>query len=128
MELLRHNFPINLFIMLLLVTSRRRSNSTPVWRPPRKWRHSQLSRLDVLGSALDGVAVLRCELGNELQQGGALVLHRLAVAAEQGLVLGRQHVDAGLQLGEAVADVMHQQPDNVVWEGEGDKPFSKTCS
>lgn len=98
-------------ILPLLVTRHRRTNSTPVWRSRGKG-HSQLCRLDVLGGALDGVAVLRGELGNELQQGGALVLHGLAVAAEQGLVLCRQHVDAGLQLGEAVPDVMHQQPDS----------------
>lgn len=58
--------------------------------------YSQLGRLDVLGGALDGVAVLCGELGDDLQQGGALVLHGLAVAAEEGLVLGRQHVDTGL--------------------------------
>lgn len=72
--------------------------------------YSQLRGLDVLGRALDGVAVLCGELGDELQQGGALVLHRLPVAAEQGLVLSRQDVDPRLQLREAVPDVVHQQP------------------
>lgn len=72
--------------------------------------YPQLCRLDVLGRALDGVAVLRGKLGDELQQGGALVLHGLPVAAQQGLVLGRQHVDPRLQLREAVPDVVHQQP------------------
>lgn len=72
--------------------------------------YPQLCRLYVLGRALDGVAVLGGKLGDELQQGGALVLHRLPVAAQQGLVLSRQHVDPRLQLREAVPDVVHQQP------------------
>ena len=70
--------------------------------------NSQFCRLDVFGRALDGVAVLCGELGDELEQGGALVLDWLAVAAEQGLVLGCQDVDPCLQLREAVPDVMHE--------------------
>ena len=80
-------------------------------RHQRQVPHSQLCRLDILGGALDGVAVLGGELGDELQQRGALVLDGLAVAAQQGLVLSRQDVDARLQLGQTVSDVMHQQPD-----------------
>lgn len=72
--------------------------------------YPQFCGLDVLGRALDGVAVLRGKLGDELQQGGALVLHGLSVAAQQGLVLGRQDVDPRLQLREAVSDVVHEQP------------------
>lgn len=71
-------------------------------------RYSQLCCLYVFGRALDGVAVLCGKLGDELKQGGALVFHRLAVAAEQGLVLGCQDVDPCLQLRETVSDVMHQ--------------------
>lgn len=74
----------------------------------RSARYSQLCRLDVFGRALYGVAVLCGELSDELEQGGALVFDGLAVAAEQGLVLGCQDVDPCLQLGEAVSDVMHQ--------------------
>lgn len=74
----------------------------------RRRRYSQLGRLDVFGRALDGVAVLCGELGDELEQGGALVLDGLAVAAEQGLVLSRQDVDPCLELGQTVSDVMHQ--------------------
>lgn len=70
--------------------------------------NSQFCCLDVLGGALDGVAVLCGELGDELQQGGALVLYRFTVAAEQGLVLSCQDVDPCLQLRETVSDVMHQ--------------------
>lgn len=70
--------------------------------------YSQLCCLDVFGRALDGVAVLRGKLGDELEQGGTLVFDWLAVAAEQGLVLGCQDVDPCLQLREAVSDVMHQ--------------------
>lgn len=69
---------------------------------------SQFGCLNVLGGALDGVAVLGGELGNELEQSGALVLHGLAVAAEQGLVLCRQHIDPCLKLWEAVSDMVHQ--------------------
>ena len=69
---------------------------------------SQFSGLDVLGRALYGVAVLCGKLGDELQQRGALVVHGLSVAAQHGLVLGRQHVDPGLQLGQTVPDVVHE--------------------
>lgn len=70
--------------------------------------NSQFCRLDVFGRALDGVAVLCGELGDELEQGGTLVFDRLAVAAQQGLVLSCQDVDPCLQLRETVPDVMHQ--------------------
>lgn len=70
--------------------------------------YSQLGRLDVFGRALDGVAVFSGKLGDELEQGGTLVFDWLAVAAEQGLVLGCQDVDPCLQLRETVSDVMHQ--------------------
>lgn len=59
--------------------------------------------------ALDGVAVVRSKLGDDLQQGGALVLHRLPVAAQPRLELGAQCRHARLQLGQAVADVVHEQ-------------------
>lgn len=68
---------------------------------------SQFSCLYVLGRALDGVTVLGGELGDELQQGGALVIYRFTVAAEQGLVLGRQHIDPCFQLRQTVSDVVH---------------------
>jgi len=81
-------------------------------------RYSQLCRLDVFGRALDGVAVLGGKLGDELEQSGALVFHGFTVAAEQGLVLGGQDVDPCLQLGEALSDVMHQQPDIMGEKGQ----------
>lgn len=39
-----------------------------------------------------------------------MVLHRLPVAVEPGLVLGAQHRHPGLEVRQAVADVMHEQP------------------
>ena len=79
-------------------------NSITMWPS----RYSQLCRLDVFGCALYGVAVFCGELGDELEQGGTLVFDGLAVAAEQGLVLGCQDVDPCLELRETVSDVMHQ--------------------
>lgn len=76
----------------------------------RSGRDSQLRRLDVLGCAFDGATVFGSKLGDELQQRGALVVHRLAVTVEQRLVLRRQDIDPGLQLREAISDVVHQQP------------------
>lgn len=58
--------------------------------------YTQFSGLDVFGCSLNSVAVLCGELGDELQQGGALVLHRLSVAAEQRLVLSGKDVDTCL--------------------------------
>lgn len=62
------------------------------------------------GCALYRVAVITGEFSDDLQQGGAVVLYRLSVAAEPSLVLGAQHGDAGLQLRQAVPDVVHEQP------------------
>lgn len=72
--------------------------------------NSQFGGLDVSGRALDGVAVVAGELGDDLQQGGAVVLHRLAVAVEPRLVLGAQHRHPGLELGQTVPDVVHEEP------------------
>lgn len=90
----------------------------PVAARSRAPGYSQLGRLDVFGRALYGVAVFRGELGDELEQGGALVFHGFTVAAEQGLVLRRQDVDPCLQVGETVSDVMHQQPDIMEVKGQ----------
>lgn len=61
------------------------------------------------GSAFDGVAVVGGKLSDDLQQGGAVVFHWLAVAVESGLVLGGEHRDSSLELRETVSDVMHEQ-------------------
>lgn len=61
------------------------------------------------GSAFDGIAVVGGKLGDDLQQGGAVVFHRLPVAVESGLVLGGEHRDSRLELRETVPDVMHEQ-------------------
>lgn len=82
--------------------------ASPCGRAEDRRRYSQFCCLDVFGRALYGVAVFCGELGDELEQGGTLVFHRFAVAAEQGLVLGCQDVDPCLQLRETVSDVMHQ--------------------
>lgn len=74
-------------------------------------KYSQFCGLDVFGCSFDCVAVLGGELGDELQQGGALVLHGLPVAAEQRLVLSGKNIDACLQLWETIPNVMHQQPE-----------------
>lgn len=71
--------------------------------------YSQFRGLDVPGSAFDGVAVVGGELGDDLQQGGAVVFHRLPVAVESGLVLSGEYRDSCLELREAVPDVMHEQ-------------------
>lgn len=73
-------------------------------------RDSQLRCLDVLGRAFDGATVLSSKLGDELQQRGALIIDRLAIAVEQRLVLSCQDIDPGLQLRETISDVVHQQP------------------
>lgn len=77
----------------------------------KKKKYTQFGGLDVFGCSLDSVAVLGGKLGDELQQGGALVLHRLSVAAEQRLVLSGEDVDACLQLWQAIPNVVHQQPE-----------------
>lgn len=62
------------------------------------------------GRSLDGVAVVAGKLRDDLQQGGAVVLHRLAVALEPRVILGAQHGHAALEVGQAVPDVTHEQP------------------
>lgn len=95
---------------VLLISPCTGSTASPCGRSEEWHRdyYSQLCRLDVFGRALDGVAVLCGKLGDELEQGGTLVLHRFPVAAEQGLVLCCQDVDPCLQLRETVSNVMHQ--------------------
>lgn len=73
-------------------------------------RDSQLCRLDVFGCAFDGATVFCSKLGDELQQRGALIVHRLAITVEQRLVLCCQDIDPRLQLRETISDVVHQQP------------------
>lgn len=72
--------------------------------------NSQLCGLDVSRCSLDGVAVIAGELGDYLQQGGAVVLHRLTIAVEPRLVLGAQHGHPGFKVRQAVPDVVHEQP------------------
>lgn len=79
--------------------------------PARRCRvNSQFGGLDVSGRPLDGVAVVAGKLGDDLQQGGAVVLHWLAVAAEPRLVLGTQHRHPRLELWQTVPDVVHEKP------------------
>lgn len=61
------------------------------------------------GRALDGVAVIRGKLSDDLQQGGAVVFHWLSVAAQPRLELGTQRRHTCLELGQAVANVVHEQ-------------------
>jgi len=75
-----------------------------------KQSDSQLGGLDVSGRPLDGVAVVAGELGDNLQQGGTVVFYRLAVVIEPCLVLGAQRGHTGLELWQAIPDVMHEQP------------------
>lgn len=70
---------------------------------------SQLCGLNVPGSSFYGVAVITSELGDDLQQGGALVLNWLAIAVEPCLVLGTQHGHSGFEVWQAVPDVVHKQ-------------------
>lgn len=76
----------------------------------RERRHSQLGRLDVPGCSLDGVAIITGKLSDNLQQSGAVILHRLTVAVELRLVLGAQHRHPGFEVWQAVPDVVHEQP------------------
>lgn len=62
------------------------------------------------GCALYRVAVITGKLCDNLQQGGAVVLDRLAIAVEPSLVLGTQHSHTGLEVWQAVPDVVHEQP------------------
>lgn len=76
----------------------------------RRRVNSQFGGLDVSGRPLDGVAVVAGELGDDLQQGGAVVLHRLAVAVEPRLVLGAQHRHPCLEVWQTIPDVVHEKP------------------
>lgn len=80
--------------------------------------YTQFSGLDVFGSSLDSIAVFSRELGDELQQGGTLILHRLAVAAEKRLVLSGKNVDTGLQLWQTIPNMVHQQPETEMFKVE----------
>ena len=70
---------------------------------------AQLRGLNVARGPVHRGHVGARELGDDLQQGRVLVHHVLAVGVEQSLELGRHHVHAGLQLGQTVSDVVHQQ-------------------
>jgi len=63
----------------------------------------------VPGCSLDGVAVITGELGDNLQQGGTVVLYRLPIAIEPCLVLGTQHSHSGFEIWQAVPDVVHEK-------------------
>lgn len=71
---------------------------------------SQLGGLDVSGCSLDGVAVIAGKLGDDLQQGGAVVLYWLPIAVEPWLVLGTQNRHSRFEVWQAVSDVVHEQP------------------
>jgi len=83
---------------------------------------TQLGRLDVLRRAVDRAAVGRGEARRDLHVRGyskpralqylqkclSAVGDRLAVRLEESVELTREHVHARLQLGQAVANVVHQ--------------------
>lgn len=73
-----------------------------------RW-YSQLRCLDVPGCSLYGVAIICGKLGDNLQQSGAVVLHRLTIAVESCLVLGNEYCHSCFELWQAVPDVVHEQ-------------------
>lgn len=60
-------------------------------------------------SSLNCVAIITGKLGDNLQKGGAVVFHWLAIAVEPCLVLGNQHCHSGFEVRQAVPDVVHEQ-------------------
>lgn len=61
------------------------------------------------GCSLYGVAIITGKLGDNLQQGGAVILYWLTVAVEPCLVLSTQHSHSGFEVWQAVPDVVHEQ-------------------
>lgn len=59
--------------------------------------------------SLNGVAVIAGKFGDDLQESGTVVLHWLPVAVEPCLVLGTQHGHSGLEVRQAVPDVVHEE-------------------
>ena len=70
---------------------------------------AQLRRLNIPGRTVQRGHVGRGKLGDNLQQRRVLVLHVLSVGVEQRLELRGHNVHSCLQLGQAVADVVHKQ-------------------
>lgn len=59
------------------------------------------------GCAFNGVAVITGEFGDNLQKGGTLVLHRLAIAVEPRLILCTQHGHTGFEVRKTFPNVVH---------------------